>query len=47
VAIKILDSSQINSKLVSDFHQSLVELAEHNRIQLVMMLGHVELMELE
>ena len=31
VAIKVLDSSQINSKLVWDCQQSLVELAEHNR----------------
>jgi hypothetical protein len=35
VAINALDSFQINSKLVWDCHQSLVKLAEHNRIQLV------------
>jgi predicted transcriptional regulator len=34
-AIKDLESFQINSKLVWDCHQSLVKLAEHNRIQLV------------
>jgi ribonuclease HI len=40
-AIKALDSFQINSKLVWDCHQSLVKLAEHNRIQLVWVLGHM------
>jgi hypothetical protein len=34
-AIKALDSFQINSKLFSDCHQSLMEMPEHNRIQLV------------
>jgi ribonuclease HI len=33
-AIKALDSYQINSKLVWDCHQSLIQLAEHNRVQL-------------
>jgi ribonuclease HI len=40
-AIKALDSFQINSKLVWDCHQSLVKLAEHNRIQLVWVPGHM------
>jgi hypothetical protein len=40
-AIKALDSFQINSKLVWDCHQSLVKLAEHNRIQLVRVPGHM------
>jgi hypothetical protein len=34
-AIKALDSFQINSKLVWDYHHSLVKVAEYNRIQLV------------
>ena len=38
---KASDSFQINSKLVCNCHQSLVKLAEHNRIQLVWVLGHV------
>jgi ribonuclease HI len=41
VAIKALDSFQIDSKLVWDCHQSLVKLAEHNRIQLVWVPGCV------
>jgi hypothetical protein len=40
-AIKALDSYPMNSKLVWDCHQSLVKLAEHNRIQLVWVLGHM------
>ena len=32
---------QINSKLVWDYNQSLVKLAEHNRIQLVWVSGHM------
>jgi ribonuclease HI len=40
-AIKTPDSFQINSKVVWDCHQSLVKLAEHNRIQLVWVLGHM------
>jgi ribonuclease HI len=40
VAIKALDSYQINSKLVWDFHQSFVKLAEHNRVQLIWVPGH-------
>jgi ribonuclease HI len=39
--IKALDSYQINSKLVWECHQSLVKLAEHNRIQLVWVPGHM------
>jgi hypothetical protein len=34
-AIKALDRLQMNSKLVWDCHQSLVNLAEHKRIQLL------------
>jgi ribonuclease HI len=40
-AIKALDSFQINSKLFWDSQQSLVKLAEHNRIQLVWVPGHM------
>jgi ribonuclease HI len=40
-AIKALDSFQLNSKLVWDCHQSLVKLAEHNKIQLVWMPEHM------
>jgi len=40
-AIKALDSFQINSKLIWDCNQLLVKLAEHDRIQLVWVLGHV------
>jgi Ribonuclease HI len=39
--IKALDSFQINSKLIWHCHQSLVKLAEHNRIQLVWVPGHM------
>jgi ribonuclease HI len=39
-AIKARDSFQRNFKLVWDFHQSLVKLAEHNRNQLVWVPGH-------
>jgi len=40
-AIKALNNFQINSELVWDCHQSLVKLAEYNRIQLICMLGHM------
>jgi hypothetical protein len=40
VAIKALDSYQINSKLVWDCHQSLAQMAEHNRVQLIWVPGH-------
>jgi hypothetical protein len=39
-AIKALNV-KINSKLVWDCHQSLVRLAEHNRIQLLWVPGHI------
>jgi ribonuclease HI len=39
-AIKALNNFQINSKLVWDFHQSLMTLAEHNRLQLIWVPGH-------
>jgi ribonuclease HI len=42
-AIKALDIFQISSKLVWDCHQSLVKLAEHNRLQLVWVLGHMRI----
>jgi hypothetical protein len=40
VAIKVLNSFQINSKLVWECHQSLVKLSEHNRVQLILVPGH-------
>jgi ribonuclease HI len=38
-AIKALDNYQLNSKLVSDCHQSLMQLAKRNGVQLIWMLG--------
>jgi hypothetical protein len=35
------NNSQINSKLAWDCHQSLVRLAEHNRVQLIWVPGHM------
>jgi ribonuclease HI len=40
-AVKALNNFQINSKLVWDYHQSLVELAKHTKVQLVWVLGHM------
>jgi hypothetical protein len=40
-AIKALNNFQINSELVWVCPQSLVKLAEYNRIQLICMLGHL------
>jgi ribonuclease HI len=40
-AITALNNFQINSKSVWDYHQSLVKLAEHNRIQLLWVPGHM------
>jgi ribonuclease HI len=40
VASKALDKYQITSKLVWDCHQSLMQLAKHNRVQLIWVLGH-------
>jgi ribonuclease HI len=40
-AIKALNNFQINSKLVWDCHQSLMRLAQHNRVQLIWVLGHM------
>ena len=40
-AIKALNNFQINSKLVWVCHDSLVKLAEYNRIQLICMLGNI------
>jgi ribonuclease HI len=42
-SIKALNSFQIKSKLVRDCHQFLVKLAEHNRIKLVCVPGHMGL----
>jgi ribonuclease HI len=39
-ALKALDKHQINSKLVWDRYQTLMELANHNRVQLVWVPGH-------
>jgi ribonuclease HI len=39
--IKAVDSFHINFKLVWECHQSLVKLAEHDRIQLVWVPGHM------
>jgi hypothetical protein len=39
-AIKALGKHQITSKLVWDCHQSLVQLAKHNSVQLIWVPGH-------
>jgi ribonuclease HI len=39
-AIKTLGKYQITSKLVWDCHQSLTQLAKHNRVQLIWVPGH-------
>jgi ribonuclease HI len=39
-AIKALDNYQINFKLFWDCHQSLVKLAEQNRVQMIWVPGH-------
>jgi hypothetical protein len=39
-AIKALDKHQTTSKLVWDCHQSLIQLAKHNRVQLIWVSGH-------
>jgi hypothetical protein len=41
VAIKAVDIFQFKSKVVWDCHHLLMRLAEHNRIQLVWVLGHM------
>jgi ribonuclease HI len=41
MAIKVLNNFQINSKLGLDCHRSLVTLAEHDRVQLIWVLGHM------
>ena len=38
--LKALDNHQINSKLVLDCHQTLMEQAKHNRVQLIWVPGH-------
>jgi dihydrofolate reductase len=45
-AIKVVQSFQINSKLVWDCYQSLVKLEEHNRTQQVWVLGHMGIDEM-
>lgn len=47
VAIKALNNFQVNSKLVWDCHNSLVKLAEHKRVQLIRMPGHMGIDENE
>jgi ribonuclease HI len=39
-AIKALGKHQITSKLVWDCHQSLIQLAKHNRVQLIWVPSH-------
>jgi ribonuclease HI len=39
-AIKVLHNIYINSKLVWDCHQTIVELAKRNRVQLAQLPGH-------
>jgi ribonuclease HI len=39
-AIKALGKYQITSKLVWDCHQSLIQLDEHKRVQLIWVPGH-------
>jgi hypothetical protein len=39
-AIKALGKHQITSELVWDCHQSLIQLAKHNRVQLIWVPGH-------
>jgi hypothetical protein len=39
-AIKTLGNYHITSKLVWDFRQSLIQLAKHNRVQLIWVPGH-------
>jgi ribonuclease HI len=40
-AVKARNNFQINSKLVWYCHQSLKRLAEHNRVQLIWVPGHM------
>jgi hypothetical protein len=40
-AIKVLNNFQMNSKLVWDCRQSLLRLAEHNRVQPMWVPGHM------
>jgi len=42
-AIKVLNNFQMNSKLLWDCHQSLLKLAEHNRVQLVWVPGYMRI----
>jgi ribonuclease HI len=39
-AIKALDKYQITSKLIWDCYESLMQLAKHNRVQVIWVLGH-------
>lgn len=40
MAIKVLNNFQKNSKLVWDYHQSLVKLVGHKKVQLILLPGH-------
>jgi hypothetical protein len=42
-AIKALGKGQITSKLVWDYHQSLIQLAKQNRVQLIWVPGHEDI----
>jgi hypothetical protein len=42
-AIKVLNNFQINSKLLWDCRQSLLKLAEYNRVHLVWVPGHMRI----
>jgi ribonuclease HI len=39
--IKALDNYQINSELVLDLHQSLIQLSKHNRVKLTWVPSHL------
>jgi hypothetical protein len=45
--IKALDKHQITSKLVLDCHQSLTQIARHNRVQLIWVPGMRVLLEMK
>jgi ribonuclease HI len=42
-AIKVLNNFQINSKLPWDCQNFLVKLAEHNRVQMIWVPGHMRI----
>jgi ribonuclease HI len=39
-AIKAIGKYQITSKLIWDYHHSLIQLAEYNKVQLICVPGH-------